>query len=454
MSIEITIPRLGWSMDEGLFGEWLKRDGERVEAGDAIFTLEGDKALQDIESVDDGILHILPTGPQGGDTVRVGMLVGYLLAEGEAVPASSGGRGTELKSSLSPAEGAPTKSEASSGGEGWGEGRTTAPVSRAPHPDALPHVDVSAANQSRPVGEREVVVAGTSGTIPKRNSSDDLPDISPRAARVADELNVDWTQIKGSGQTGRIRERDVRELARSAGARTPSAAGNLRKTIARRMRESAKSTVPVTLTTRADATNLVALRNQFKSAQRDGATPSYQDIITKLTALALREHPQMNCRWEHDDIVTPDGIHIGLAVDTEWGLLVPVIRHVDRLSLGQLAGASRNLIERAQKRACSREELTGGTFTITNLGAFGIDAFTPVITVPETAILGLGAIRREAVVVEGDRIEARDQMTLSLTFDHCAVDGAPAARFLQRIVELVENPAPWLMSQVFLQQSS
>ncbi len=437
-------------MDEGLFGEWLKRDGERVEAGESLFTLEGDKALQDIESVDAGILHILPSGPQGGDTVQVGMLVGYLIAEGEALPIASGEGITEVKSSLSPAESAPTKPEVSSGGEGRGEGHRTAPANRPPHPDPLPHIDVSNTNQNRSVGEKEVVVARSSGPVPKRNSSDILPDISPRAARVADELGVDWTQIKGSGQTGRIRERDVRERAKAMGTKTTSSAGNLRKTIARRMLESAKTTVPVTLTTRADATNLVALRNQFKSVQRDGATPSYQDIITKLTSLALCEHPHMNCRWEHDDIVTPDGIHVGIAVDTEWGLLVPVIRHVDRLSLGQLAGASRILIERAQKRSCSREELTGGTFTITNLGGFGIDAFTPVINAPETAILGLGAIRREAVVVDGDRIEARDQITLSLTFDHCAVDGAPAARFLQRIVELVENPAPWLMSQVFL----
>ncbi len=210
------------------------------------------------------------------------------------------------------------------------------------------------------------------------------------------------------------------------------------------MLENAKTTIPVTLTTRADATQLVSLRQRLKQQPRDRIVPAYQDMIAKLVAVAIHEQPVMNCRWENEQLITPDGVHIAIAVDTESGLLAPVLRYVEHMTLWQLAAASSELVQRARARACRGDELQGSTFTITNLGAFGIDAFTPVINASEVAILGLGAIRREAVVASSDRIEARDQIALSLTFNHCAIDGAPAARFLQRVVQLVEDPKSWL----------
>lgn len=414
MAIEITIPRLGWSMDEGLFGEWLKQEGDRIEPGEPLFTLEGDKALQDIESVDAGILHILPTGPQGGDTVRVGALVGYLLADGEAPP--QGAWSTTI------AEQPPPSSTASGSIH---DTRTVAPAK------SLQQETTTVAEfGQQPIGEAQ-------GPIPKRNSRSDLPLISPRAERVARELGVDWTRIVGTGSTGRIREQDVRSVRLTA--KHAPTTGNLRRTIARRMLESASTTVPVTLTTRADASQLVELREQFKAAPESGSVPSYQDIISKLVAVVLGEQPVMNCRWENNQLIAPDGIHLGIAVDTESGLLVPVVRNVDRLSIWQLAATSSELVQRARARTCTQHELIGSTFTITNLGAFGIDAFTPVINSPEVAILGIGAIRREAVVMQDDQIERRHIISLSLTFNHCAVDGAPAARFLQRLVRLIED---------------
>lgn len=395
MAIEITIPRLGWSMDEGTFGEWLKRDGDAVAPGDPLFSLESEKALQEIESVDAGTLHILPGGPRDGDTVKVGMRIGWLLSEGEAPPAGDAACGTAVSSG------------------------------RAPQSAATPQEPPLHPTDENP------------GAGPAHKLR-----ISPRAARVAAELGIDPRRIGGTGRGGRIRESDVRAAASVASARPqPSSSSGmpkLRRTIAERMLQSHLQTAPVTLTTRANAEGLVALRRRWQ-VENGAAAPSYQDWIILAVAATLRDEPLLNLRWTDSGPVQPDGIHIGLAVDTPEGLLVPVIRHADRLSVGEIAEQSRGLIERARSRRCTADELSGGTFTVTNLGAFGIDAFTPIINFPETAVLGIGAIRREAALREDGAIEARHLLTLSLTFDHRVTDGAPAARWLQTLVRRIEN---------------
>ncbi len=213
-------------------------------------------------------------------------------------------------------------------------------------------------------------------------------------------------------------------------------ANSTRRVIAERMLTRHCSTAPVTLMTTIDATNMVELRAQWKSA---ALVPSYTDMFVKLAAAALEKHPVLNSRWEDGRIVAHDGIHVGIAVDTAAGLLVPVIRDVPRLSLQELSARAHTLIERARQRKLSASELQGGTFTVTSLGGFGIDAFTPIINFPECAILGVGRIRR-CPVVRDDQIAIRDQVTLSLTFDHRIADGAPAARFLQTLSALIENP--------------
>jgi pyruvate dehydrogenase E2 component (dihydrolipoamide acetyltransferase) len=400
MAQTITIPRLGWNMEEGVFAGWLKPDGAEVRAGDTIFTLESDKATEDIESLDSGILRIAPGGPNPGDRIAVGVVIGYLVRAGEAIPDT--------------------------------------PVTAV--------VKVAGAAQ-----------AG-GATAPMRTMSGQVAGaaaISPRARRAARELGIDWTRLQGSGRTGRIRERDVRAAATTAvpsvgrqppdqGAAAP--VSPIRRTIAERMVASLRSTAPVTLTTTADATNLVQLREQFQAVggAADGNIPSFTDFLVKLTALALQRHPLLNSRWESDAIVASPSIDIGIAVDTEKGLLVPVIRNVPALGLRQIAGQARALAERARQGKLQAADMQGGTFTITNLGPFGIDAFTPIINHPQSAILGVGRIQRRPVVWQ-DQIAARPQVMLSLTFDHRIVDGAPAARFLQALSRLVENPGPWLM---------
>jgi pyruvate dehydrogenase E2 component (dihydrolipoamide acetyltransferase) len=404
MASEVTIPRLGWNMDEGTFVGWLKSDGEHVAAGEPLFSLEGDKATQDVESLETGTLRIPPDGPKDGEKVAVGTLIGYLVAPGE----------------LTPFEANATQNAA---------------VNRV----AIPR-------EGEAPSEPELAAARTEPRPPGMKTR-----ISPRARRVAHELGVDTVGLKGSGREQRIVERDVRsDAARSktvaSAALQDVAVTPVRRTIAERMVQSAQTTAGVTLSTTVDATNLVNLRQQFKAVAATGATPSiaFTDIIVKLTTLALEKHPLLNARWSGDKIVLSSSINIGIAVDTDTGLLVPVIHDVPGLTLRQFAARSRALIDRARRGALSAGEMQGGTFTVTNLGPMGIEMFTPLINLPECAILGLGRIQKQ-VVVDDKQFVARDRMMLSLTFDHRIVDGAPAARFLQSLSLLIENPSPWLL---------
>jgi pyruvate dehydrogenase E2 component (dihydrolipoamide acetyltransferase) len=412
MAIAITIPRLGWNMDEGIFVGWLKRDGETIRAGDPLFTLEGEKAAQDIEANESGVLRIAPAGPSAGEVVSVGTVIGHLLARGESA--------LDVEEIATIERAQPARAAATAGVPGGGNGAETA---------------------------RD-----------RSSRRDNRPRISPLARRLARELGVDWTQLVGSGCTGRIRKVDILAAAgrRSIPASVPPRDGMLpagmtvpigttRRTIAARMIHSRQATAPVTLHTTADVTNLVNLRSQYKVATASGReVPGYLDFIVKLLAMTLQDHPMLHARWDEDRLFVPDEPQIGIAVDTDEGLLVPVVRGAAELSLGEIVGRARDLARRARERRLRPEEMQGGTFTITNLGAFGVESFTPIINPPECAVLGMGRIVRQPVMVE-DRVVGRDRMSLSLTFDHRIVDGAPAARFLQALVAAIENPAPWLI---------
>jgi pyruvate dehydrogenase E2 component (dihydrolipoamide acetyltransferase) len=408
-------------MEEGTFLGWLKHEGDAVKSGDVLYELEGEKATQEIESLDVGVLRIPANAPVPGSVVAVGALLGYLVGDGEAIPDTSPTRerGAEACN--------PTRER------GRALHETTNSERRQQNPENV-----------SPYSERggAAALANASGYM------EEAPRViaSPRARRVAGELGVDWTRLKGSGRNGRVREQDVR-AATSNG--TQSTLSSRRRVIAERMLASQRQTAAVTLTTRADVTQLVRLREQFKASKTPTIVPSYTDIIAKLVVSVLRQHPHMASRWDGDRLIEPtmnDDLAIGIAVDTDGGLLVPVIPQVSRLSVRQVAERSRDLIEKARAGKLSAAEMQGGVFTITNLGTYGIDAFTPIINVPETAILGLGAIRREPVVVENDQIVIRDLITLSLTFDHRVTDGAPAARFLQTIRAAIEDASVWLLN--------
>lgn len=415
MAVEIKVPRLGWSMEEGTFIEWLKREGQTVQAGEPLFAIEGDKAIQEVEAIGSGILRIAPRAPENGETVKVGRTLAFLLAPDEADTFNTGVDSTLDTTAVWPAT-----------------------------DDAAPEIEVAIPEP-----------------VTSAHQSASRPLVSPRAMRVAAELGVDWKAIEGTGRSGRVRERDVRSqsarLQRSGRRERKSAppgeaaAGSrvepsFRRTIAARMLEGSHATAPVTLTTTADATNFASLRAQFKATigSPGEIVPGYTDFMIKLAARALQEHPALNRQWIEGQIVSPDGVHIAVGVDTPAGLLAPVLRDVLQLGLREIASQIHDLKVRARSSQLQPHELTGGTFTISNLGAFGIDAFTPIINVPQCAILGLGRIERRPAVV-GDQIVPREMITLSLTFDHRIVDGAPAARFLAALRDAIENPGPRLV---------
>jgi pyruvate dehydrogenase E2 component (dihydrolipoamide acetyltransferase) len=321
-----------------------------------------------------------------------------------------------------------------------------------------------------------------------------MPAISPRARRVAGELGVAWATLTGSGSSGRIVERDIRlaaaitpvratpvarrvaeelgvdlgqlaagtpgrrieraDVEQAAGAAAPAPVpaamplSGVRKIAAARLVESARTVVPVTLTTDADATELARLRKQIAAdlASSGLHAPSYTDMLVKLVAVALAEHPALNASVTDGGIAQHTSAHIGIAVDAQRGLLVPVVRDAGIKSLQQIAAESARLIAEARAGTARADDLRGGTFTITNLGMYQIDAFTPIINLPECAILGVGRVQARPVVIdeETETVAVRRMMALSLTFDHRAVDGAPAARFLSRVREFVERPYLWL----------
>ena len=294
MAFEITIPRLGWSMEEGTFSGWLKQDGDTIQCGDPLFELEGEKAIQEIEAVDAGILRIPANGPQPGSVVKVGAVVGYLVAEGESLPVGQ----------------TPDASAIVSGNQELSEGTPSLPTETVAVDAALPPAagpSVRRLARESGVALEQVAGTGRGGRILaediERASSQPLPSplspiASPRARRVATELKIDWTQLTGTGAGGRIREQDVLAARRApaAGRRIPLT--SRRKVIAQRMVASRQQTVPVTLTTKADATNLVNLREQFKTTSGESPIPGYQDIITKLVAGVLRQYPLLAGRWE------------------------------------------------------------------------------------------------------------------------------------------------------------
>jgi pyruvate dehydrogenase E2 component (dihydrolipoamide acetyltransferase) len=441
-------------MEEGTFVRWLKRDGDVVKAGDAVFELEGEKAAQDIEAVDSGILRIPATAPAPGTVVAVGTVIGYLVAEGEELPVSSSSPVVPRQDSQ------PAKNAAEPA------------VSRSPKPIESKHsipantpaaspsvrrmarekgIKLSAIEGSGPAGKILAHdVRATSSVRQTGNGQRSTRVASPRARRVARELGIDWHRLTGTGRNGRIRERDIRDAAsrpQGTGESTLIPISSRRRTIASRMKASCEQTAPVTLTTRLDATNLVNLRAQFKQSSTEAIVPSYSDIVIKLVSLALQQHPMLAVRAEGDQWILPpipNGLNIGFAVDTDDGLVVPVIHEVGSLGLFELARQSTELVEKARSGRLTVAEMQDGVFTITNLGSFGIDAFTPSINLPETAVFGLGRIRKEPLVID-NHLVARDQMTISLTFDHRIVDGAPAARFLQSVSQAIENPSAWLL---------
>jgi pyruvate dehydrogenase E2 component (dihydrolipoamide acetyltransferase) len=417
----VVIPKLGLTMTEATILEWHRREGEAVQKGELLFTLENEKSTLEIEAPASGTLHILAAA---GQTVPVlgaiGQLVGSepreMLGEAASYPERPGLVGTALTSDSS-----------------TGPRPATAGVSLRASPKARALArqrGVSVASIAGS-GPRGMVVAGDVPAAP-------LPlRATPVARKIAAEASLDLSAVPGSGPRGMVMRRDIeRVLAKPAAPKGLPLSG-LRGIIAERLSAGWRERPQVTLTTEADATNLVSAREQMLA--ETGVKIAYDAFIVKGVARALAEHPALNARLGPAGIELLAEINVGVAIDTERGLLVPVVRDAPQLSLRAVQAQLQDLAERARAGRSLPDDLAGGTFTITNLGMYEIDAFTPIINPPECAILGVGRIVARPVGVNG-QVVLRDMLALSLSFDHRLVDGAPAARFLQRLKQWIERP--------------
>ena len=471
MVTEVILPKLGQTMEEGTIIEWLKEEGDEVKRGEVIFTTESDKATLEVEAPTKGYLRkiLVPAGETVPVLTAVGLMTRTLdedLSGYEGQFQVPGSRSQVAEAAMpAPAEPETVEPETLKPASG----RTFASP-RARKLAREKNVDISQVPGTGPKGrivERDVVAYLES--LSKRTSI--VHPATPVARRLAGQAGVDLRTVEGTGPDGRILKEDVERAieqpqvpeATALAAPAPETVQpetlkpetlkpevlkpitGVRAVVAQHMSDSHQATAPVTLTTEADATEFVSLRERLKASLADelGFNLGYNDLLIKLVARALREFPYMNARLEGDlatgAIRHLAHVNVALAVDAERGLLVPVVRDADRKGLVEIAHEVRRLVERARSGTALPDELTGSTFTITNLGVYEIDAFTPIINLPEAAILGVGRIKARPAVVDGE-LRVRQTMWLSLTFDHRLVDGAPAARFLQRIKQLVEEP--------------
>ncbi len=398
MATRVLLPKQGLQMVEGRIVRWLRKTGDAVAEGEDIVQVETDKATIDLQAPAAGI--VLAILRQEGETVPVAETIAVIGAPGEDIASFTAG-------SVAPA---PAPAPASAPAAGMVAGMA------------------AAADRTVPAGGRTFS--------------------SPRARMAAGQAGIDIRSIAGSGPDGLVIERDVRAHAARAARGAPStpavppAAGRLaqpsrmRATIARRMRESLETAAQAEMQVDVDCTEMARLREGLKAA---GKPVSYTDILVKVVGCALGLHPNVNASWTAEGIFERSEINIGVAVSVEGGLLVPVVRGVDRLSIGAVGAACRALAEKARAGRLDPRDMEGAGFTVSNLGMHGIDRFTAIINQPESAILAVGRIAERPAAVKG-AVQVRPMMTLTLSYDHRLIDGAPAAQFLAAVREYAECP--------------
>ncbi len=440
MAQEIVLPQWGMEMQDATIVRWLKQEGDSVQEGEPLVELETAKIATELESTASGVVaHILV--PEGA-IVPIRTVLAIVAAPGEQVQRPAG---TAPSGTMAPATSAPGAS---------------APPRRAHH--VAPQVVPAARRLAQ---ERGIDLAQVQGTGPgSRILLDDVHNalaartaappaaatiavqVTPAARHLARQHDIDLRTVQGSGPRGRILIEDVQKVlvAQAQPATQPAQVvpiKGMRQTIATRMLQSLQTMAQVTLTTEVDVTDAMTLRAGL-ARQWSESSLSPLHLLIKATARALKEHPRMNAiQKEHEVELVPE-IHIGVAVSLDEGLLVPTIRRADAKHLAEIARESHDLATRARAGQAAYDEVIGGTFTITNLGSYGIDAFTPIINPPQVGILGMGRVVEKPVVYQGE-ITKRSMLFLSLTFDHRVIDGAPAAAFLHTLKGHLEDP--WWM---------
>jgi len=436
MAHKVIMPKQGLQMTEGIITHWLIQEGQSVTAGQPLFEMETDKLSIEIEAPESGTL--LKIVRPEGDTVPITETIAIIGEIGEDYSALLP-QDTHIES----ADHSPTLSESlptlAKQPETWGNQQSGGRVFATPR--------ARQAASEKGIDFQQVHGSGPDGLVIERDILNSQPSTLPKATalakKIADLNEVNLADISGSGNRGKITKSDVLD---SVSNRQPAVTSErsesiipftgMRKAIADKMMQSLHGMAQANHRMKVDMSEIVRFRDQLKI---NGVKVSYTDILIKVVSKALLDFPIVNSTLTPEGIVCKHDVHMGLAVAVENGLIVPVIRNADRLSLSEITAISAELIHKAKSGNLKPDDYRGGTFTITNLGMFDIDEFTAVINHPESAILAVGKIDR-IPVVEGDSIAIRPVMVLSLTYDHRIIDGAPAAQFLQRIKQLLQNP--------------
>jgi pyruvate dehydrogenase E2 component (dihydrolipoamide acetyltransferase) len=424
VATEVKLPRLGQGMESGTIVKWLKGEGDAVKKREPLYELDTDKVTQEVEAEADGVL--LKIVVDAGE-VEVGRTIAFIGDEGEDVPSGNGG--------------APATAEAESG-EAAVEEQDEAETEGA----SAPGMD-----DQRARGQ-EAAAATAAAEQPAAARGDGRVKASPLARRLAREKGIDIATLQGSGPEGRIVAEDVEHATvappQAAPAAVAAAAGEVeeveltqtRKTIARRLTEAWQAPV-FQLTLSVDMTRALELRERLVGRLADGETkPTVGDLLTKVSGAALVRHPAVNAHFAGDRILRFPYAHVGIAVAAPQGLVVPVIRDADRRTIQEIAAARADVVGRARDGKLQRADLEDGTFTISNLGMFGIEQFIAVLNPPQAAILAVGSTVEQPVVREGE-VVVRPLMSMTITCDHRAIDGADGAEFLRTVKELLEEPA-------------
>lgn len=432
MAVEVLIPKLGLTMEYGLIEEWLVAPGTPVEPGDPLLRLATDKVDVEVEAEASGLFH---PAVESGAELPPGALIGWLLEAGEAPPGAP------------PGASAPTPPEARTAGAI----RTTRRLFSSPNARRVARdrgIDITQLTGTGPNGRiitADVLDATAPQQAPRQAPQQPAPrprPASPLVRRHATAAGVDLATITGTGPGGKILRSDI-AAPRPGPGETETTAHNvipltgMRGVIAARMHASLQEMAQLTLGTEATMDAAVALRAELK--QHWPHAPTITDLIVRAAALSLREHPRLNATVADQAIHVHDEINVGLAVALEEGLLVPVLNRADQMPLSQLAEETRRMAHAARKNKLTLPELEGGTFTVSTLGSYGIDFFTPVITPGQVAILGVGRLR-DSVRWAADTPVRTQVLTLSITFDHRAVDGAPAAEYLRSVATRLAKP--------------
>jgi pyruvate dehydrogenase E2 component (dihydrolipoamide acetyltransferase) len=434
MAVEFVMPRMGLTMEEGAVVKWHKQVGEQVKKGELLVEIETDKVTTEVESNADGILGKILIAE--GVSVPIGTPIAYIIAPGELLPepesANQVAQTTQgSKPNIAFTDVTHTRSSSD------GQNLRASPAARRAAREL--NLELEAIEGHGPQGrilETDVRRAWAQiKRAPERRAT-------PLAARVAADKGIDLSQVQGSGPRGRIRKSD---LLIATAAQEPEGEfielSSAHKVMAERMAASFQTAPHFYLVTEADASALVNLRQNLlpKIEATQGIRLTYTDLLAFFLAKALAEQPMVNAAWADGQIRLNPDVNLGIAVDSPRGLIVPVIHTAEKLSLGQIAQARSGLTEKARAGSLSLDDLAGGTFTLSNLGAFRVDTFNAVLNPPQAAILAVGQIHDKVVPHEGQPA-IRPVIGLSLTCDHRVLDGAAGARFLTRLVELIEEP--------------